>query len=278
MSELTITDADLRGLNDKVIIITGGSSGIGLETAKKFLGLGAKVVNGDLNPPPSDIAHEKLSYVPVDVTSWEQLSALFEKTVELYGRIDHVFANAGVGPKADYLEARFSEDGKLLEPSHVTLDINLKSVINTTYLAIHYMKKQKSIGSVVITASATAIQPLRYADYTSSKHGCLGFMRGMVPITFPHIPVRINLVAPEWTATTLVDPTFIEQIEKSGGVWQEPEVVSRSVGLLMADEARHGQMIYSAQGKFQETESLLLSVSEKIRGTCPPLEDIFLEH
>lgn len=175
------------------------------------------------------------------------------------------------------MEARLGEDGKLLEPSHLTLDINLKSVINTTYLAIQHMKKQESVGSVVIAASATSIQPLRYADYTSSKHGCLGFMRGMVPITFPHIPVRINLVAPEWTATSIVDPTYIEHIEKTGGRWQEPEVVSRSVGLLMADESRHGQMIYSAAGKFKETESLLMSVAEKIRAG-PPLEDIFLTY
>lgn len=83
-------------MHDNLLIaLSGGSSGIGLETVTKFLAQGALVVNGDLNQPLIIENNKNLSFVEVDVTSWEQLSALFEKTIELHGRVDHVFANAG---------------------------------------------------------------------------------------------------------------------------------------------------------------------------------------
>lgn len=50
---------------------------------------------GDRNPPPPKIEHENMAFFTLDVTSWHALSGLFEKAVELHGRIDHVFANAG---------------------------------------------------------------------------------------------------------------------------------------------------------------------------------------
>lgn len=111
-------------------------------------------MNGDLNPPAVAIDNSNLIYVPTDVTSWAQLSNLFEGTYKVHGRIDHVFANAGnfipslrvasfltpnasgIGPMADYLTDTLDVNGVLLEPSALTLDINLKGVINTAYLAV----------------------------------------------------------------------------------------------------------------------------------------------
>jgi NAD(P)-dependent dehydrogenase (short-subunit alcohol dehydrogenase family) len=95
MTRFTINGADLTGLRDKVVLLTGGSSGIGLATARLLLDLGAKVVMGDLHHPPDDLSSQNLTYMPLDVTNWKQLCAVFKKTVEVHGRIDHVFANAG---------------------------------------------------------------------------------------------------------------------------------------------------------------------------------------
>lgn len=172
------------------------------------------------------------------------------------------------------MDESFDESGKLLEPSSRTIDINLKAAINTTYLAFYHMKKQKSGGSVVISASASSFQRFRAVDYTVAKHGVLGMMRGMVPITYPNLPLRINVVAPDWTATGIVNSDFIKTIDAIGAVWQTSEVVARSVGLLMADETRHGQAIYSRGGEFQEIEELLLPVAEKICGTGPTLDNV----
>ena len=91
---ITINDEDLASLKDCVIVLTGGSSGIGLATTRLLLKLEAKVAIGDVNPPPEDVLSQVV-YRKVDVTSWTDQRALFESALAAYKRIDHVFANAG---------------------------------------------------------------------------------------------------------------------------------------------------------------------------------------
>lgn len=88
-----IADRDLVSLKDKVIVITGASSGIGLATVKLCLDIGSKLVVCDINECP--IKNDNLTFIKVDVTDWKQQAALFKKAIEVHGKIDHVFANAG---------------------------------------------------------------------------------------------------------------------------------------------------------------------------------------
>lgn len=93
-------------------------------------------------------------------------------------------------------------------------------------------------------------------DYTTSKHALLGFMRSMVSILQPkNLPIRINATAPHWTETGLVPR---EIIEAAGGLVQTAEQVAPSVVVLMADQARNGQMVYSEGGRFWEIEEAVL--------------------
>ena len=89
-----IEESELTSLRDKVILITGCSSGIGLATVKLCLNAGAKVVGGDVNPCPH--SSDSLIYARVDVTDWKSQAALFKKAIEAHGRVDHIFANAGM--------------------------------------------------------------------------------------------------------------------------------------------------------------------------------------
>lgn len=142
----------------------GGSSGIGLSTVDLLLSLGASVVSGDVQPPPEE--HKgSFTFVKTDVSVWGDLIALFKKAKEVYGRIDHVFANAGVGPRTDYLATEVDENGDLKEPSHQLLDISLKGVINTSTLAINYLRQQPEGGSILISGSTTGLQRVRAVDY-----------------------------------------------------------------------------------------------------------------
>lgn len=222
------------------------------------------VVVGDINPPA--ISPANLDFFRTDVTSWDDLSGLFKKAKGLHGSIDHVFANAGISGRANYLESVEDEDGELEEPSHLTFDVNLRGMINTCYLAFHYLRnKDPPGGTVVCTASASSFQHFRVADYTTAKHGVLGFMRGMVPnIVDAKLPIRINCISPSWTRTGLVPD---ELIKATGMPIQEPEDVARVVALLMADDDRQGQLIYSVKAKHYEVEhSILLPAAKEIIG------------
>lgn len=213
------------------------------------------------------ITHDALAFQQTNVGSWSELQDLFHKAINLHGRIDHVFANAGIGgPGTTYLDDAFDPDtGALLEPPTTTLDINLKAVLNTAYLGMHHMRHQPAAPpgddgastrtcSIVCTASAASLQRFRWTDYTASKHGVLGFMRGVVPnIQARGLALRVNCIAPSWTLTGMVTQKHLE----AGGIVaasQPAEAAARSALLLMADESRQGQMIYSAKGEFIEVE------------------------
>ncbi|KAI1932220.1 hypothetical protein LOZ58_003375 [Ophidiomyces ophidiicola] len=264
MTSITISDQSLECLKDKVVVISGGSSGIGLATVKLLLNIGAKVVNGDISPPPADIPQdESCMFVPVDVTKWKDLCLLFRKTKAKYGRIDHAFCNAGIANRAEYLDDRVDEDGDPLEPTRLTLEVNLMGVINMTRLALWYMKQQETGGSIVITASASSFQTFGLVDYATAKHGVLGFMRALKSHLHPKLPIRINSLAPGWTDTAIVPRAVLESV---GFKVQSADVVARCAALVMADESRHGQLIYSINGECSEIEKAMLAANLKIIG------------
>lgn len=122
------------------------------------------MVNGDIAPPP-EANIPNVTFVKTSVASWPELLHLFKETKKQHGRVDHVFANAGVGPRADYFSMDLDENGDLKEPTSDLMDINLKGVMNTVTLAIYYMRQQPDGGSVVVNASTMAFQPCRSIDY-----------------------------------------------------------------------------------------------------------------
>lgn len=207
--------------------------------------------------------------MPTDVTDWSSLQSLFNTAISQHKRVDHVFAAAGVpGFRADYLGETFDpETGELQEPSASTFDINLRGSINTAYLGLYHMRHQTPAeGSIVLTASAGVLLPFRNIDYNSAKSGLIGLMRGLVPALIDHPSnIRINCVSPSWTRTSMLEQYSPDHVGYGEQV-QEAEVVARSAVLLMADGKRHGQNIYSRQGKFWEMEDAFTKVTRSTGG------------
>ena len=250
----------------------GGSSGIGKATAQLCLNLGANVVVGDLNPPQDPFENsDKLMFLQVDVTSWESLRNMFVQANERFGRIDHVFANAGVTPTPDFLDVKLDKDGQLEPPNLCGINVNLMGPIYTIHLAKAYMtqlarESTAGSGSIVLAASASACQTFSGGDYTISKHGVLGMIRGLVVGFEGHI--RLNAIAPSWTASGIVPPGFLES---AGVMPQTSEAVAKSVVLLFVDEKRHGEVIYSWDGLYREINNAkggLLESAERLLGNA----------
>ncbi|KAF2193209.1 NAD(P)-binding protein [Zopfia rhizophila CBS 207.26] len=250
MTSFTISDDDLQSLKDQVVVITGGSSGIGLATVKRLLGIGAKVVVGDLNEPPEP-EKSQVTYLKVDATSWKEQLELFKKAKEKYGTVNHAFANAGIKPTVSLLEDDVDKNGDLLPPKLDTINVNLIGVMYTIKLAIYYIKQNSEGGSIVISGSGSSFRRFSPTDYTTTKHGVTGLVRSLYGNLHPTIPIRVNAIAPSWTDTGILSR---EMFAAMGDLVQPADVVARSVILLMADKNRHGEMIYSECGKFWEIE------------------------
>ncbi|TEA17301.1 Short-chain dehydrogenase/reductase ATR7 [Colletotrichum sidae] len=273
MAEFTIADRDLAGLRGQVVVVTGGSSGIGLATVTTLLSLGASVVNADIRPPAHQ-PEESYTYVRTDVASWADQIALFKKVKQIHNRIDHVFANAGLGPQTDYLSTEVDENGDLKEPSHSLLNVSQRGVMHTATIAIFHMRQQAEGGSIVINGSTTGLQRLRALDYSTAKHAVLGFGRGLVPLLgSANLPIRVNTLAPTWTDSGVL-PDLKGLMAKIGVELQPAEVVARGAALLMADASRNGQLIHVQLGKYKEIDdAVLLPAFESIKGPDYPGED-----
>ncbi|KAI8941794.1 hypothetical protein NX059_002995 [Plenodomus lindquistii] len=251
MTSYTISDTELDGIKDQVVLITGASSGIGLATLRRILKHGGKVFAGDLNPLPTDLSN--IPFVKVNVTSWTDQLALFKAAEKEYGHIDHVFCNAGIRPTVTLLEDDVDENGNLQPPNLATYDVNLVGCTYTTKLGIHYLRKNPKGGSLVLTASGSSFSRFPGTDYTVSKHGVLGLLRALHPqLSALPTPLRINAIAPSWTDTGILNAQVLEALGE--GNYQSADVVGRSVTYLMAGK-RDGELCYSERGNFMDLEN-----------------------
>ncbi|NUO91725.1 MAG: SDR family NAD(P)-dependent oxidoreductase, partial [Dermatophilaceae bacterium] len=136
-------------LDGKVAVITGGCSGIGLATVRRFAEEGAKVVIGDLDETNGPRIADEVggTFVRVDVVSKEDVDTLFRTAKETYGSVDIAFNNAGISPPEDdsILDTELDAWRKVQE-------VNLTSVYLCCKAALPYMLEQRS-GSIINTAS-----------------------------------------------------------------------------------------------------------------------------
>ena len=164
--------------NNKVALITGGASGMGLAVAQTLAPKGWTVHLLDFNEKAGATVTQSLpnsKFHKVDVTSWESLSKAFEAVFSENGRLDFVFANAGIVERDNFYDTPDS-DGIPPEPNQKTIDVNLKAVINQSYLALHYFRRSPHKGknaSLVMTASVGGLVSL------TSSHDDIPASRGL---------------------------------------------------------------------------------------------------
>lgn len=161
-------------LQDKVIIVTGASSGIGLASARQFGREGAKVVMASRSLDklrelaPSVAAPERVLCVKCDVTQEAECQALIEATVARFGRIDVLVNNAGISMRALFADL----DLKVI---HALMDVNFWGTVYCTKYALPYLLEAR--GSVVglVSIAGYSALPAR-SGYSASKYAVRGFL------------------------------------------------------------------------------------------------------
>lgn len=229
-------------LQGKVAVITGGCSGIGLATARRFTAEGATVVIGDLDDTRGPQLAEELGggYLRTDVTDKAEVDALFAFAKNTYGSVDVAFNNAGISPPDD--DSILTTE---LEAWRRVQEVNLTSVYLCCKAALPYMLEQGK-GSIINTASFVAVMGAATSQisYTASKGGVLSMSREL-GVQFARQGVRVNALCPGPVNTPLLQELFAKDPERAArrlvhipvGRFAEPEEIANAVLFLASDES-----------------------------------------
>jgi NAD(P)-dependent dehydrogenase (short-subunit alcohol dehydrogenase family) len=229
-------------LEGRVAVVTGGGSGIGLATVRRFAQEGARVVVGDVDAVGGKAAAEDVGgvFVSCDVTDAEQVDTLFATAKERYGSVDVAFNNAGISPPED--DSILTTD---LEAWRRVQEVNLTSVYLCCKAALPYMLEQGR-GSIINTASFVAVMGAATSQisYTASKGGVLSMSREL-GVQFARQGVRVNALCPGPVNTPLLQELFAKDPERAArrlvhipvGRFAEPEELANAVLFLASDES-----------------------------------------
>ena len=232
----------VQRLQDRVAVVTGAGSGIGLASAKRLASEGAKVVVADVDPVAGAAAAEAVGgrFEQVDVTDPAAVEALFQNTFDAFGSVDIAFNNAGISPPDD--------DSILttgLDAWRRVQEVNLTSVYLCCKAAIPFMQRNGK-GSIINTASFVAVlgAATSQISYTASKGGVLAMSREL-GVQFAREGIRVNALCPGPVNTPLLQELFAKDPERAArrlvhipmGRFAEPEEIAAAVAFLASDDS-----------------------------------------
>ena len=230
---------------DKVAIITGGASGIGLATAKLLAANGARVVIADLQADAAAAAARDIEAsggeacsVHTDVTRSEDVQGMLDCAVSHFGRVDIIHNNAGVSGIGDFFAASSDEWEKLLA-------IDLTAVIQGTQLAVQHLRRQGGGGVIINTASMGGLVPMPMGPvYAASKAGVIHFSRSLAYLA--NEGIRVNVICPTYTDTPLIQglsEEVLNEMKREVGGLVGPALVAEGVLELIRDDSRAGAVM-----------------------------------
>lgn len=232
----------MQRLLDRVAVITGAGSGIGLATARRLAAEGARVVCADIDEEAGAKAATEVGglFVRADVTSEPDVARMYERAFETYGSVDVAFNNAGISPP---------DDGSILETGmdawRRVQEVNLTSVYLCCKHVIPYMRRRGK-GSIINTASFVAVMgsATSQVSYTAAKGGVLAMSREL-GVEFAREGIRVNALCPGPVNTPLLQELFAKDPERAHrrlvhiplGRFAEAAEIAAAVAFLASDDA-----------------------------------------
>jgi NAD(P)-dependent dehydrogenase (short-subunit alcohol dehydrogenase family) len=211
-------------LNNKVVLITGAGSGIGKAAALRLARAGAKIValgrtEDNLKATAEEIARAggQAIHVVADISDPEDMKAAADRVASEWGRLDVVFANAGINGVWAPIEELAPEEWVN------TLNINLTGTFLTVKYALPLLKRQG--GSVIITSSINGTRVFSNAGasaYSSSKAGQVAFAK-MAALELAKHRIRVNVICPGWIETEIEESTEKRNVEEAEEPVEFPE-------------------------------------------------------
>lgn len=235
----------MPNLSEKVFVITGGNGGIGLGLAEGIAEAGGSIAIWARNEEKNahavkileDLGIEARSYV-CDVSSEENVSATLASTVNDFGRVDGLFANAGrAGTGTPFVETSLEDWRKVTE-------VNLDGVFLCLREAAKQIISQGSGGSLVAVSSTSAIHGAAGNEaYGTAKTAVTGLVRALA-VSLARFQIRVNCLLPGWTVTELASPAFENEYFREVTTkrtpvrrWANPSEF-REVGAFLADPSQ----------------------------------------
>lgn len=232
----------MKRLQDRVAVITGGGSGIGAATARRFAEEGAKIVIADMDENSGKAIADEVGgiFVKVNVTDADEVANMYKVAKDTYGSIDIAFNNAGISPPDD--------DSILttgIDAWRKVQEVNLTSVYLCCKEVLPYMLEQKK-GAIINTASfvATMAAATSQISYTASKGGVLAMTREL-GVQFARDGIRVNALSPGPVNTPLLQELFAKDPERAArrlvhipvGRFAEAHEIAAAVAFLASDDS-----------------------------------------
>jgi meso-butanediol dehydrogenase/(S,S)-butanediol dehydrogenase/diacetyl reductase len=229
----------VKGLHGKRVVVTGGTSGIGEATSRRFLEEGARVVALAFGEEEVATAAERISGLDAfrcDVADEVQVADAFGRVDELLGGVDVLVANAGISIRKPFLEIEEADWRRVL-------DVNLTGVFHCAQQAARRMEAADG-GVILMTASTNGLTGHEYyADYNASKAGVILLARTMALELAPKI--RVNAVCPGYVLTPMQKAEYTPEMlaEVDAGIplgrHARPEELAALYAFLASDEGAY---------------------------------------